>query len=182
MRSFVFYLAQATLIPLAISLVVAAMNREVLKAEKHMDERCFIVRPPRTMIWLGLVCALFFGALIVLMTIFPNDTTDWWVYLIFSLFTLGGSAIIIFCIFWKLEIVENEFHYVPFLGQRKIFRFDEIKKCKVKHRGTPNESIRLYSETRKLMTIDMNYRGYNILIRRLQQAGIPFSWGVNPAK
>jgi len=176
LRSVVFYLAQATLIPLGISLVVAAMNREVFKAEKHMDERHFTVRQPRTMIWLGLVCTLFFGALIVLMTVFPNDTVDAWAYLIFSLFTLGGSVIIIFCTFWKLEIIENELRHVPLFGRRKTFRFDEIEKIRMKHRNTPNEGIRLYSETRKLATIEMNCRGYNVLIRRLQQAGILFSW------
>jgi len=167
-------LAQATLIPLAISLVFAAMNRELLKAEKYMDERHFVVRPPRTMIWIGFVCALFFGALIVLMTIFPNDTADWWVYLIFSLIVLGGSAMILYSIFWKLEIIEDKLRYVPLLRRAKAFRFDMIKKVRMKHQNTPNESIRLYSEIEKLVTIEVNYRGYKVLVKRLQQAGVPF--------
>jgi len=46
----------------------------------------------------GAICVLLFGTAIVLMSIFPNDTAYWWVYVIFGIFVLLGLILILISI------------------------------------------------------------------------------------
>ena len=45
-----------------------------------------LIRLPKIYLWIGCICLFVFTSGIVLMTIFPNDTAEWWVYLIMSMF------------------------------------------------------------------------------------------------
>jgi len=77
-----------------VSIVVYAVFVGVLKACDKMG-RNKVERKMLKVLCMGILCVLFFGAMIVLMSIFPNDTAEWWVYLIFSLFLLLGLILML---------------------------------------------------------------------------------------
>ena len=76
-----------------VGILFAIIRREVIKAEKKMDINNFVIKQPKVIMWLGGGCVLVFGAFLVIMSIFPNDTADWWVYHIPHLASLRGGGL-----------------------------------------------------------------------------------------
>ena len=75
------------LIPLLITVVIAGMNKEVLKAEKDMNENNFIICQSRILLWVCIILTLLFGVGTVAMLISQGDA-DKGVFVIFFFFTL----------------------------------------------------------------------------------------------
>jgi hypothetical protein len=158
-----------------VGILFAIIRREVIKAEKKMDINNFVIKQPKVIMWLGVGCVLVFGAFLVIMSIFPNDTADWWVYVIFVLFTLSGAFMVLFCIGWEVKIIGNDIYYKSFFKNKSVFTFDDISCVEMKNPESPFKTIKLYSNTRKkLLTIETICSGSNVFIKRLQQKNINF--------
>lgn len=154
---------------LVLGVILAIAIREANKAAQNMEWLHFIIRKPKTIMWLGIICALFFGALIALMIVFPNDTVEWRIYLIFGAFAFIGISLAAHCALWKVEIDGNELRHSSLLKRTRVFTFDNIKKFEIKGQNTPYENVVLYSEGKKLLSVEKNCRGYDMLIARLRQ-------------
>jgi len=164
------------LIPMILGAIFAAAKKDVAKAEKNMDENNFIMRQPKLFMWVGIVCMLVFGALIIYMSIFPNDTAEWWVFLGFFVFVLLGLLLVLVYIIWEIKI-EGENIYCKFLLRRKNFSFSDITKVRIKNPNPQNDQYQqaiLYAGTKKILTIESFCRGYSILIKRLKKENIHF--------
>jgi hypothetical protein len=157
-------------IPILVWIIFAAIKKEVKNSEKDMNDKCFSVRQSKIVLWVGIVCALFCFSLIILMTIFPNDSASWWVYLIFISFSSLGISMVLYCIKWELKIEYDQLTYTTFLGKKKTFSMASIQKIKLKS----GPQIIAYGEKGKLFSADFNCRGYNVLISRLRSEQIPF--------
>jgi len=159
------------IIPILVFLVLFLVKKANKKAEKSMDENNFVIREPKIYLWIGIICAFFFCGLIVLMYIFPNDTAEWWTYLVFALFGMLGFYIIFYCVRWKLEIEGNRIIYTPFIGKKRLFTFDDIKKVKLKN----GQKIIAYGDNnKKLFAVEFTSKGFNILVPRLKKERIYF--------
>ena len=139
-----------------------------------MDENHFVIRQPRVFLWIGVICVLFFCALIVLMVVFSNETTVWWVYLGFSFFVALGLFLMIYCITWELRIDDNQIEYCSFVGMKKVFTFQNVTRVELKSMQNGMQQIKAYDGKEKLFATDSNCRGYNVLISRLKKEQIPF--------
>jgi hypothetical protein len=157
------------IIAFLVLIIFVAIRKEVKSAEKNMNENHFAVRQSKTVLWIGIICTVFFCALIVLMIMFPNDTAEWWVFLVFSLAAVWGLCIILYCVAWELRVEDNQITYSPFIGKKKSFPIDFI--TKIKFNG---QQIKAYAANKKLFTVDSSCRGYNILVFRLKNEQIPF--------
>jgi len=136
-----------------------------------MDKQ-FAVRQPKLNLCVGIIGMLFFGALIVLMSIFPNDTAQWWVYLLFSLFVVLGAFLTVYNLFWNI-IVKNEIISCHSLLKRtKTFTFDAIKEVKMKYHDIDNKrhyngivyEIILYSDKSKLIAVDSACKNFDVFV------------------
>jgi len=161
-----------------VTILFAIISKKVAKTEKNMDKNDFVISQSKMIMWVGIVCFLFFSTLIVFMSIYSNDTAVLWVYLTFILFALGGAAMALFCIGWKVKIIGNKIQYKSFFKHKKTFTFDDIRYIKIKHSAFPYQTtitttIILYSKgMKKLLTVESNCVGYNIFVERLKQKGI----------
>lgn len=163
------------IIPLVIAVVLVGINREGSKAEKGMDENNFVVRQSKIVMWIGIICALFFGVLIILMSAFPNDTAQWWVYLIFFLFVILGTVLAVHCMIWALKISGDEIRHTAIFKKEQSISFGDITKVKIKRlQNNQMEEIKVYSHDKKVFSVESYCRGYHILIARLQKEGVAF--------
>ncbi|MCL2791684.1 MAG: hypothetical protein FWD87_01205 [Spirochaetaceae bacterium] len=159
---------------LIVVLVVIAFffygKREVKNAEKNMDENNFVVRRPKIFLVGVIIFTLAFSALLVYMTVFPDDTMEWWHYLFYSLFVVVGLFLIVFCATWELRIEGNKIVHTPFIGIKRDFAISNITKVK-KH---SNKKISVYAENKKLFSVEFISVGYNVLVSRLKREQIHF--------
>ena len=153
-------------------------------SEKNVNEECFFVRKPRGLIFpliiSGMICSLFFSALIVLLIVYPNDTADTGVVLTFIAFILLGF----FCIFcgfclkrWKIHIDGNQIHYTPYIGGVREFTFDMISM--VRSTSDPRwaagiSEIKVYTGDKIIFSVGRSSRGFDLLLSRLNNENISF--------
>jgi hypothetical protein len=158
------------IIPIIVWVIFLAAKKEVKTAEKSMDLEHFVITQSKLFLVVGIICAVFFLALLILMTIFPNDTAEWWVYLVFSLFVLLGLSLTFYCATWKIEIDENQIQYSPFPWVKRQFLFTDITKVKNQNQ----QQIKVYSADKIILKVDWNCRGFNVFKERLEKEQILF--------
>ena len=151
---------------LCVSLFSSLAKKEVKKSEKLMDENSFTIRHVKPIFWLGVIDVIFFGAAIVLMTIFPNDTAHWVIYLIFSFFAALGFLLIFSYRRWEVKIENNLITYTPLIGEKKSFTFENITRVKYKRN---NQKITVFNESKKLFSIDFFCIGGNVFASLLKK-------------
>ena len=164
------------IVPVILGAIFAAAKKDAAKAEKNMDENNFIIRQPKFFMWIGILCALVFGAALIFMSIFPNDTAEWWIYLMFFVFVLLGLLLILVYIIWEIKI-EGDNVYFKSLIIHKNFTFADITKVKIKNPNPQNDQYQqavLYAGTKRIITVESFCRGYGILIKRLKKENLHF--------
>lgn len=142
------------------------INKITLKEEVSMDEANFIVRQSKIYFWLGFVCMLLFGGLMIILGIAQAPPLIF--YLIFSFFIFLGLFTSLYCVYWKLEITGNNINFTVFT-KHKSFSFKDITTIKL----DSNYAIKAYLGKRKCFTVETNCVGYKILFTRLQKENIP---------
>lgn len=117
-----------------IGIVSSILTNKIIKDNsnelvKNLKEEHIIIHLPNFYKWIGLSCSIFFLLLFVLMIIFPNDTAEIWVAVLFGIFILLGLSIIWATYFWEIHIYRNDeyFIYITSFGNKhKIYYFDII--------------------------------------------------------
>ena len=134
------------------------------RSEKKMDENHFTVRAPRIYLLVSILGILFWCALLILMTMFSNDTADLMTYGIFALFLLLGIWLFIYCISWKVRVDDDQIMYSPFIGIKKNFTISSITRVKVRY-----GELKVYSGNKKLFAVGSIANGHKVLAARLQK-------------
>ena len=134
-----------------------------------MSKDEFTLTQPKSLIWIGGASSLFFGALIVIMTIFPNDTATWHAYVGFSFFVVLGVFLIVCSLRLKIRVVNDLIYVRPLFGRTKTFNFSEIEWVRLGMHG-----IAAYSDTSKMFSVGFIELGSNLMVQKLESKGIPF--------
>ena len=163
------HLISGLLITLIIGIVFSGIKKEVFNAEKSMDDRNFVVRQSRAVLWVGIVAMLFFGALTVLMAAFPNDTAEPPIYLMFAIFFFLGFFVALHSIFLEVRIEGDEIYYKSLFRSQKKTTFSEISKVRIKDASLTHRSIVLYVGARRFLSVESFCRGSNVLVERLKK-------------
>ena len=155
--------------------IIAAENRS-------MSNDSFSVRKPRILVYLpiitGMIGALFFCALTVVMLIYPNDTVDVGTIFIFVAFILLCSFTVFvgFCNRrWEVRIDGRQINYTPHFGNAKQFTFDSISRIQsIHHSGWAIgiAEIKIYVGDKVAFTVGSSSRGFNTLLSRLEEENI----------
>lgn len=157
-----------------VGIIFALIIKQAQRAEKNMDSNNFVIRQSKIIMWLGIVCIIFFGACLVLMSLFPNDTAVLWVYLVFIMFIIFGALLALFSIYWEIRVTGNEIRFSSIFSRGKTFTFADIHRVKLKNPTSPYQYIIIYSRTKRLLRVESTSIGYNILVDRLKQEQITF--------
>ena len=175
---------------LALAAIFVGVKQEVQKSEKDMNEYHFVVRASKVFLWIGIVAALFFCALDILMMVLPGDTASLWIFVGFSLFAIAGVCLIVYFIRRELRVEGTQIIFTPVIGKKKTFTFGSITKVKRTSPTGPEEinaysgkitflsgeEIKVYSGKQKLFSASTFDRGYHVLVSRLQKEKIPFEY------
>ena len=154
-------------------------------SEKKNSINGFSVRKPRVLIFssiiVGILCSLFFSALIVIMLIYPNDTATAGVFFGFGIFILLG----LLCIFigflfrrWEIRFDDRDINYTPYIGKATQFTLDKITRVQ----SIPNSGwtagiaeVKFYVGDKIVFTIGSSSRGFTELLSHLNDENISFS-------
>jgi len=156
-------------IPIIICIVFYSVRN--VKAKKHaiMSSDNFIVYVPDFVMWVGILGLVFNGALIVLMTIFPNNTAYWWVYVIFLFFMLLGMFFATYAAKCEIKVVNDTIYVTSYIGSKRTADFSEIKMVR-----KDNQSITAYTSQGKLFTIYSYYIGFAFMHDALKERDTPY--------
>ena len=163
------YFVTLPVISVVFWLIARATNNERQKKMSKMTLTDFAVFAPKSTLWIGLVCMIFFGGCIILMTLFPNDTATWWVYLTFISFFVMGALVTLYAISSKIIVVKDSIRYTPIFGIKQTFAFSDIKRVKLR-----KTSLTVYGEKQALFSMELDIIGCSLMIERLKSENIPF--------
>jgi len=142
-----------------------------------IDNENLIIKFPRFVLWLGVISSLFWSALIILMTLFPNDTADYWVYLVFTLFLLLGVWFIWISVAWRVQIEGENIQSRNYFFRTQRFTIKSIARVKTKKSKNQNQfdEVTLYSKDgEELLYLSPFYSGFREFMERLKQEKIEF--------
>ena len=151
-------------IPALVYLVFMIAKNEIRESERVMDENNILIRQPKIYLWVGIICGTFFLGIEIFMTMKPNESSELWVHLVFNFFALFGTLLAVYCLRWEVKIEQNQITYSGFSRRKVRFTVDEI--TKVKH--IVNRKIIVYRGAKKQFSVDVNSKGFRILVSRLE--------------
>ena len=107
------------ILSLLLDILYACIQREYQQEQQNKNQRTAVVRLPQTFLWAGCAGAIFFFALMLIMTVVPNTTATPWVYGVFLFFFLLSLSIVAARLLWKIVFTQNDpvFLYRTFLGR-----------------------------------------------------------------
>lgn len=165
------------LVVVVVLVAIFLVNMEARSSEKKMDPQHFRVRQSRIGAWAGVFCALFFAAIMVVMTIFPNDTVTLGGYLGFSCFVLLGLFIVAYYIMWKIDVDETGIQYSSMFRRTARIPYAQMTNV-VRNEAEFNGfagtgKVKIMLENEKPIKLEMNCRGYMLLLDKLRQHNVP---------
>ena len=119
----------AFLTALTLSLLAIKVAKENdAELVKNRKEEHVTIHYPVVYRWVGIICTAFWLSFIILMTVFPNDTAEPWVYVGFGLFVLLGLYLILESYVWKISIDKKEdyFDFVSSFGRKYRVRYEDV--------------------------------------------------------
>ena len=175
-----------------LTVIFLVIKRAIKNMGSKEDKQHFSVRQTRLLFWTGTVCCLFFCALLVLITLYPNDTSTWEIYFSFLGFVVASLSLMIWGTRWEININSSQIKYTPFLGKTKVFTISQITKVwqDTATSWGPSQkplAIKIYDGDKRLFTVHNHTRKFNMLIYMYtglycNQLGLPLIWDsfVNP--
>ena len=153
-------------IAIAIGLLKTYISRsnrkEMLKSESNEH---IIIRHPQIYIWIACVCIALFGALLIWIYFFPNDTVTVWVFAGFGVFVLMGNYLILVTLIFKIDIYKSKDY---FLYRNILFRTYKIRYCDcVSYERKYNDFV--VKTTGKTLRLDCDSTNIDYLISMLKQ-------------
>ena len=123
--SFFARLLSSISIPIIIMMLfflIQELNSKEL--QKNLTEEHIVIRLSKVYLWIGILDIAVFSTFCFIMFFFPNDTTTWWVWMIFIFFILLGFCLVCSTLIFKIDIYRNKDYFLYrniFLKTRKIY-------------------------------------------------------------
>lgn len=97
------------------------------------------------------------------MTVFPNDTAEWWVYLIMTFFVMLGPGLVVAYLNWFVVVNENEFVYRTFWRKTYQIAYSDISRVKA------SENMIVIWAKNKRFFIDSHAVGIETFIQHIKK-------------
>jgi hypothetical protein len=111
---------------IAMSVVMGWMAKSRMKS-RPQAQKPMLKHPPSTLV-LGLVCTIFFLAVLVISNTFgKNDTVNIWTDLTFLFFAAGGVYMITEYVVVRHRVATEGLHYGPLLTRRFFVSWSDVK-------------------------------------------------------
>ena len=119
------------LILFGIFALIKKSNAKELQKSQYDDH--VIVHMPKIFVWIGIFAVAFFTAIVIFMSLIPNDTASAWVYAGFLFFVLLGAVLIIIGTVWKIDLYKDQDYllYTSSAGRSYTILYADITGYKV---------------------------------------------------
>lgn len=164
------------LISLAVGLLYSKMyERNCKSVIENLNNEHIVIKLPKIMFLVGCICSAVFSTAIVLMTLFPNDTAAWWVYVIFISFVLLGIYLMTIGMVWKMEVFRNEDY---FIYRSVFFKTYKINYADCISYKRTNNTVELITTNRTfhIDTIATNYEFFMAMLEKHKVKEIKDPW------
>jgi len=158
------------LVPIAMSI----MHKEGVVKENRMNRNHFTVYQPKMGMAIGWLIVILMSAGMVF-EITDNGYTEWWLIVLGIGFILFGLYAVVVCLFWKLEVKDKAIRCTPLYKKPYDIPIRTITEVEMRNENSHYEKIVLYAGEKKLLSVQKQCVGYNVLISKLTKEGIPFS-------
>jgi len=175
-KSLIIRILGLALTPIILRGLTFLVMRERIKGEPSRPiEEKIIIRPPKMICWVAVIGILFFTAILIIITLFPNGTefipftgTDSpFVFIIFSFFVLLGAYLLYAALVWRVEVFKNEDFFIlrDYWGRRHKIHYSDCTCYQYRYRG---QEI-IIRNTIKNFTVTDLLINYEVLLSALQQ-------------
>lgn len=137
----------------------------------EVDIYNFELRMSPLLKWVSLISSSVFGLLILLMTLFPNDSITAAIYIIFSTFFLSSLFLFLYLVTNKIKINVNNITYYSFFRRPKQYTFDMIEKLVIKDKNNSRDVI-VFGNSGKFFSFSSFYSGFDTLMLRFAEKQI----------
>lgn len=157
-------------IPALISLMIGFLLSQIDKRNSKgiieaVSKEHILIRLPKAYLWIGCIEILFFISCMVLMTLFPNETSATWVWVTFGLLILSGVALVLKTLFWRIDVFRRKNYFyirtLPFRTYKVAFSDCEFYKY-----GTNTLTLKTKERT---FRIDAHATNFEFLLAMLTQ-------------
>ena len=118
----------------------------------------------------GMLLLIFFGSSIF----FKQGNVTIGHFCIATLFLVGGFLMLIGANRWKIYVTEKEIAIQFILKKRKTLTFNQIEKVEI----DAHKNLRLFSNGKKIITIDCYTLNYSLFIKDLKSKGLQIEYKV----
>jgi hypothetical protein len=119
-----------TLIPIFLGLLLSNIDKHNGdEISKNLTKEYIVIHLPKVYLWVGCLDISLFTFWFFLMTIYPNDTADIWVWLLFCIFALLGVVIVVETQIWRIQIFRHENYFIYRTMFFKTYKI-QYKECK----------------------------------------------------
>ncbi len=161
------------LVPAIIAICIGLLSAVIVKNNdkeliENLTKEHIVIRLPKAYIWVGSIGVLFFLALIILSTLFPNGTEGVFSYSVFIAFVILGIFIVLEALFWKVDIFRHKDYFVYRTVFFKTYTI-EYKDCEYYIWGTNTIKLKTSSKT---FRFDSNSSNIEYLLGLLNKNGV----------
>jgi len=127
-----------------------------------------LIRSERIVLWAGVLSTGFFLVLIIILEMFPNETSALWITLMFALFIVMGIFLILFYCNIRIVLSEEHFTYRTFFRRTYKLTYHSVKQYKI-----TNRAIILYTNKKKYKIDTELMVGIDVFQKRIEaQVGL----------
>ena len=156
-------------IVIALAIFFRAAYREAHKEALLSDRMNFVVRPPRMYRVVGVICAAFFGAILVISSFTASEDLAWPFFTsVFAGFLVLGGLLVYYTFRWKLVVAEDRIELTPVFGIIKTYSIWDVTHIK----ADPTFGVRAYSHKKRLFSVDNVSVGCGMLIAYFIEKGV----------
>ena len=135
---------------------------------ENLTKEHIVIRLPKAYIWVGSIGVLFFLALIILSTLFPNGTEGVLSYSVFVAFAILGIFIVLVALFWKVDVFRHKDY---FIYRTMFFKTYTIAYKDCEHYIWGTNTIKLKTNN-KIFRFDSNSSNIEFLLGLLNKNGV----------
>lgn len=149
-----------------------ALNQAASKKYPKVSKYGLVMRYSLLAKTIFLICVFFFAGIMILATIFSNDTVTWSFYAIFATLLFISLIYSFYIMGWKAFVSEDRVIFLRPWLKPKTVRFSDISYAEIALLGLGIKFLAVYSKNKKLFCLDSLMVGYDMFDRKLNELHI----------
>lgn len=165
----------AIIMPTVLTFVFAAIRNAKSNPHGEMTDQEFVVKYPKTIMWIGLVCNAILVAVGIILTLYwsgkANTTSFVLLYVVFGLFIVLGTYLVLKCLIFRISVSGEQIKAYNLFRRPHVFSFNDIDSAEVQIKGSNinPERIIIRTTSGKKIIAESMAKSYDRLVKRVKE-------------